>query len=90
LSVSADDFDALQAERDMYRTSADNLALDKLGLQSQLAHLTQQRDGLRSLLEKYGKHADDCNSWSHIGTPGNYECSCGWRAARTAALKDTP
>jgi hypothetical protein len=47
LSVSADDFDALQAERDMYRTSADNLALDKLGLQSQLAHLTQQRDAIQ-------------------------------------------
>src|SRR5688572_9414112 len=36
---------------------------------------------LEGALEKYGKHANDCRSWLHVGVPGGYRCTCRFNAA---------
>ncbi len=36
---------------------------------------------LERALRCYGQHHSNCKSWLHVGTPGNYECTCGLRTA---------
>lgn len=47
------------------------------GCGEKVLRIEAERDTAREMLRKYGKHANDCNSWLGVGTPGNYRCSCG-------------
>jgi hypothetical protein len=70
-------FEGVAQERPQPRTKSDrDVALSMI----------EQNRHLRSVLERYGQHDDDCTEWPDQ----NQLCDCGFADARDAALADRP
>ncbi len=77
---------ALKEELDTLRAQLHDIKTEFVRTDIECADLRAQLRASREALAKYGKHANDCRSWGHVGTPGNYRCTCGL----DAALQSTP